>query len=57
MTNDGDIFSFHGNSRLNSFSPFRMGEGRSAPAGQMVYVYDLAKGVAYSPSFTPLRQT
>ena len=56
MTNDGDIFSFHGNSRLNSFSPFRMGEGRSAPAGQMVYVYDLAKGVAYSPSFTPLRQ-
>lgn len=56
MTNDGDIFSFHGNSRLNSFSPFRMGEGRSVPAGQMVYVYDLAKGVAYSPSFTPLRQ-
>ena len=56
MTNDGDIFSFHGNSRLNSFSPFRMGEGRSAPAGQMFYVYDLAKGIAYSPSFTPLRR-
>jgi cyclic beta-1,2-glucan synthetase len=56
VTNDGDIISFHGNSRLNSFSPFRMGEGRSAPAGQMVYVYDLAKGVAYSPSFTPLRR-
>ncbi|GDX38594.1 hypothetical protein LBMAG20_08090 [Methylocystaceae bacterium] len=56
MTNDGDIFSFHGNSRLNSFTPFRMGEGRSAPAGQMVYVYDLAKGIAYSPSFTPLRR-
>ncbi|MFM8860392.1 MAG: GH36-type glycosyl hydrolase domain-containing protein [Methylocystis sp.] len=56
MTNDGDIFSFHGNSRLNSFSPFRMGDGRSAPAGQMFYVYDLAKGIAYSPSFTPLRR-
>lgn len=56
MTNDGDIFSFSGNSRLNSFTPFRMGEGRMAPAGQMFYVYDLARSEAYSPTFTPLRR-
>ncbi len=56
LTNDGDIFSFHGNSRLNSFTPFRMGEGRTAPAGQMIYVYDLARGDAHSPTFVPLRR-
>ena len=48
LTNDGDIFSFSGNSRLNSFTPFRMGEGRMAPAGQMIYVYDLARTDAFS---------
>ena len=56
LTNDGDIFSFHSNSRLNSFTPFRMGEGRTAPAGQMIYVYDLARGDAHSPTFVPLRR-
>jgi len=56
LTNDGDIFSFSGNSRLNSFTPFRMGEGRMAPAGQAIYVYDLARGDAHSPTFVPLRQ-
>jgi cyclic beta-1,2-glucan synthetase len=56
LTNDGDIFSFHGNSRLNSFTPFRMGEGRQAPAGQAIYVYDLAHEIAYSPTFVPLRR-
>lgn len=56
LTNDGDIFSFHGNSRLNSFTPFRMGEGRMAPAGQTIYVYDLAREEAHSPTFVPLRR-
>jgi cyclic beta-1,2-glucan synthetase len=56
LTNDGEIFSFHGNSRLNSFTPFRMGEGRMAPAGQRIYVYDLARTDAHSPTFVPLRR-
>ncbi|MGJ0506190.1 MAG: GH36-type glycosyl hydrolase domain-containing protein [Methylocystis sp.] len=56
LTNDGDIFSFSVNSRLNSFTPFRLGEGRMAPAGQMIYVYDLARTDAYSPTFVPLRR-
>lgn len=56
LTNDGDIFSFSANSRLNSFTPFRMGEGRMAPAGQMIYVYDLARLDAHSPTFVPLRR-
>lgn len=56
LTNDGDIFSFSVNSRLNSFTPFRLGEGRMAPAGQMIYVYDLARTEAYSPTFVPLRR-
>jgi len=56
LTNDGDIFSFSSNSRLNSFTPFRMGEGRMAPAGQMIYVYDLARTDAHSPTFVPLRR-
>jgi len=56
LTNDGDIFSFHGNSRLNSFTPFRMGEGRMAPAGQMIYVYDLARTDPHAPTFVPLRR-
>jgi cyclic beta-1,2-glucan synthetase len=56
LTNDGEIFSFHGNSRLNSFTPFRMGEGRMAPAGQRFYVYDLARTDAHSPTFVPLRR-
>ena len=56
LTNDGDIFSFAGNSRLNSLTPFRMGEGRMAPAGQAIYVYDLARGEAHSPTYMPLRR-
>ncbi|BDV34106.1 GH36-type glycosyl hydrolase domain-containing protein [Methylocystis iwaonis] len=56
LTNDGDIFSFSSNSRLNSFTPFRMGEGRAAPPGQMIYVYDLARTDPHSPTFVPLRQ-
>jgi len=56
LTNDGDIFSFSANSRLNSFTPFRMGEGRQAPAGQAIYVYDLARTDAHSPTFVPLRR-
>lgn len=56
LTNDGDIFSFSVNSRLNSFTPFRLGEGRMAPAGQMIYVYDLARADAHSPTFVPLRR-
>ena len=55
LTNDGDIYSFYGNARLNSLTPFRMGEGRAAPAGQMIYVYDLARLQAHSPTFIPLR--
>ena len=56
LTNDGDIFSFSGNSRLNSFTPFRLGEGRMAPAGQAIYVYDLARKDAFSATFVPLRR-
>jgi cyclic beta-1,2-glucan synthetase len=56
LTNDGDIFSFSVNSRLNSFTPFRLGEGRMSPAGQMIYVYDLARADAHSPTFVPLRR-
>jgi cyclic beta-1,2-glucan synthetase len=56
LTNDGDIFSFSGNSRLNSFTPFRMGEGRMAPAGQAIYVYDLAHKELFTPTFIPLRR-
>lgn len=56
LTNDGEIFSFHGNSRLNSLTPFRMGEGRMAPAGQRIYIYDLARTDAHSPTFVPLRR-
>ncbi|MGJ0393399.1 MAG: GH36-type glycosyl hydrolase domain-containing protein [Methylocystis sp.] len=56
LTNDGHIFSFHGNSRLNSFTPFRMGEGRMAPPGQVIYVYDLARTDPHSPTFVPLRR-
>ncbi|HXY57186.1 MAG TPA: glycosyl transferase family 36 [Methylocystis sp.] len=56
MTNDGDIFSFSGNSRLNSFTPFRLGEGRMAPSGQAIYVYDLAHKELFTPTFVPLRR-
>jgi cyclic beta-1,2-glucan synthetase len=56
LTNDGDIFSFSGNSRLNSFTPFRMGEGRMAPAGQAIYVFDLARKDAFAATFVPLRR-
>jgi len=56
LTAEGDIFSFSGNSRLNSFTPFRMGEGRMAPAGQAIYVYDLAHKDAFTATFVPLRR-
>jgi cyclic beta-1,2-glucan synthetase len=56
LTSDGDIFSFNGNSRLNSLTPFRMGEGRMAPAGQAIYVYDLAHKELFTPTFVPLRR-
>ena len=56
LGNHGDIYSFHGNSRLNALTPFRMGEGRMAPAGQAIYVYDLARQDAHSATFVPLRR-
>ncbi|ARN83804.1 GH36-type glycosyl hydrolase domain-containing protein [Methylocystis bryophila] len=56
LTNDGEIFSFCGNSRLNSLTPYRMGEGRMAPAGQAIYVFDLARKDLFTPTFTPLRR-
>ena len=56
LTEDGDIFSFSGNSRLNSFTPFRMGEGRMTPSVQAIYVYDLARQTAFTATFTPLRR-
>ncbi len=56
LTSDGDIFSFSGNSRLNSFTPFRMGEGRMAPTGQTIFVYDLARQTVFSATFAPLRR-
>lgn len=56
LGNHGDIYSFHGNSRLNSLTPFRMGEGRMTPAGQAIYVYDLARQDAHSATFAPLRR-
>jgi cyclic beta-1,2-glucan synthetase len=56
LTNDGDIFSFSGNSRLNSFTPYRLGEGRMAPAGQAIYVFDLARKDAFAATFVPLRR-
>ena len=56
LTNDGEVFSFCGNSRLNSLTPFRMGEGRMAPAGQAIYVFDLARKDLFTATFTPLRR-
>ncbi|HYA81203.1 MAG TPA: glycosyl transferase family 36, partial [Methylocystis sp.] len=56
LTNDGHIFSFSGNSRLNSFTPFRLGEGRMAPVGQAIYVYDLAHKELFTSTFAPLRR-
>jgi cyclic beta-1,2-glucan synthetase len=56
LCDHGDIYSFHGNSRLNSLTPFRMGEGRVGPAGQAIYVYDLARSDAYAATFAPLRR-
>lgn len=56
LGNHGDIYSFHGNSRLNSLTPFRMGEGRVGPAGQAIYVYDLARQDAHGATFVPLRR-
>ncbi len=56
LTNDGDIFSFSGNARQNSLTPFRMGEGRWSPVGQAIYVKDMASGQAHCATFAPLRR-
>lgn len=57
LTNDGDIFSFFGNARQNSLTPFRMGEGRWSPVGQAIFVKDMASGEAHCATFAPLRRT
>ncbi|HEY8260050.1 MAG TPA: glycosyl transferase family 36, partial [Methylosinus sp.] len=56
LGNHGDVYSFHGNSRLNALTPFRMGEGRMSPAGQAIYVYDLARQDPHAATFVPLRR-
>ncbi len=56
LTNDGDIFSFAGNARQNSLTPFRMGEGRAGPAGQAIYVREMSTGDADCATFLPLRR-
>ena len=40
----------------NSFTPFRLGEGRMAPAGQAIYVFDLARKDTFAATFVPLRR-
>ena len=57
LTNDGDIFSFSGNARQNSLTPFRMGEGRWCPVGQAIYVKDMASGRAHTATYAPLRRS
>ena len=56
LTNDGDIFSFSGNARQNSLTPFRMGEGRAGPSGQAIYVRDMSSGDTDCATFLPLRR-
>lgn len=56
LTADGDIFSFAVNARQNSLTPFRMGEGRFGPAGQAIYVRDMASGDTDCATFMPLRR-
>ncbi len=42
LTNDGEFFPSAAIRGSTASRPFRMGEGRMAPAGQVIYVYDLA---------------
>ena len=55
-THDGDIFSFYRNARANSLTPFRMGEGRNGPPGQIIYVVEQSTGQTHSAGMLPLRR-
>jgi hypothetical protein len=52
LTNDGEIFSFHGTALEQLQLPH--GRGRMAPAGQRIYVTSRPAD-AHSPTFVPLR--
>ncbi|MDE2579476.1 MAG: glycosyl transferase family 36 [Hyphomicrobiales bacterium] len=56
LTAEGDIFSFARNARQNSLTPFRLGEGRSGPPAQAIYVRHIASGDVDSPTYAPLRR-
>lgn len=56
VTHDGEIFSFHRNARANSVTPFRIGEGRNAPPGQAIYVFENETGETHMATLLPLRR-
>ena len=56
LTHDGEIFSFYRNARANSVTPFRIGEGRNAPPGQAIYVYENETGETHMATLLPLRR-
>ena len=57
LNNEGEIYSFMGNSQQNGVTPFSLNNGPVQVPGQALYLYNLETGALESPTFLPFRRT
>lgn len=57
ITNDGNIYSFFGNSQQNGLTPSHRDAITAQVPGQIILLRDLDTGMIFSPTFIPYRET
>jgi len=57
VSNEGEIFSFVGNSQQNGITPFNLHSAPVQVPGQALYLHDPETGETAGPAFLPFRRT
>jgi cyclic beta-1,2-glucan synthetase len=56
LDNEGEIYSFMGNSQQNGITPFSLNNVPVQVPGQVLYLYNMASGALDGPTFLPFRR-
>jgi cellobiose phosphorylase len=56
LNNEGELYSFMGNSQQNGITPFSLNNVPVQVPGQALYLYNMESGALNSPTFLPLRR-
>jgi len=57
LNNEGEIYSFMGNSQQNGITPFSLNNVPVQVPGQALYLYNMETGALDGPTFLPFRRT